>query len=94
MSWTWNELKAFCNALPESELDHKVILWRESEAITDISAMQLEEDHYIDLQNDEDGCFPESIMHGFIRDEDAYPEGIDGFKKVYGMGFPLLTENF
>ena len=31
---TWKELKEFANSLPENELDKKVILWREDEAIT------------------------------------------------------------
>ena len=54
---TWKELKEFANSLPEKELDKKVILWREDEAITNIEANQLEEDHYIDLEYSEYGCF-------------------------------------
>lgn len=45
---TWNELKDFCNSLPESFLEKNVIMWRDEECISDISARQLEEDHYIE----------------------------------------------
>jgi len=89
----WRQLKEFCINLPEQELDKKVILWREDEAITAIEAMQLEEDHYLDPE-DEMGCFPESTAKSFIEDVDAYPDGMDSFKKVYDKGNPILWEEF
>lgn len=83
---TYQELKDFCNSLPESELSKKVILWREDEAITDISAEQLQEDHYIDVDNSEDGCFPAS--------ECKHLDPETKIKKVYDKGTPILHENF
>jgi len=59
----WEELKKFCNELPEEELKKKVILWREGECINDMDATQLTEDHY---QTDgDDGCYPlgEADLH-------------------------------
>lgn len=82
----YQELKDFCNSLPESELSKNVILWREDEAITDISAEQLQEDHYIDLDNSEDGCFPVS--------ECKHLDPETKIKKVYDKGTPILHENF
>lgn len=90
----WLELKQFCNSLPEEELQKKVILWREDEAVTDINAIRLEEDHYIEPESDDEGCFPESTKNSLISDEDAYPEGESHFEKVYDKGHPILQENF
>ena len=80
------ELKAFVNDLPESELDKQVILWREDEAITKIEAEQLEEDHYIDLDDPENGCFPVSECKNLEPDT--------RIKKVYDKGHPILWEEF
>lgn len=83
---TYQELKDFCNNLPEAELNKKVILWRENDAITNIMAEQLTEDHYIDVDNTEDGCFPESELKSFYHDMET--------KKVYDKGTPILHEIF
>lgn len=82
----WKTLKDFCNSLPESELEKNVMLWRESEAITDISAEQLEEDHYIDKENPDDGCFPISEAKDLDKDTKI--------KRVYKKGHPILHEIF
>lgn len=90
----WNQLKDFCNSLDEEQLKHNVILWREDEAITDIDAITLEEDHYINPEASE-GCFPESEANYLIKtDPESYPDGIDFFTKVYDKGHPVLHENF
>lgn len=82
----WKELKDFCNNLSESELEKNVILWRECEAITDIEAEQLDEDHYIKRDSPEDGCFPVSEC----KDLDKGTK----IKKVYDKGHPILHEVF
>lgn len=82
----WKHLKDFCNSLPESELEKNVMLWRESEAITDITAEQLSEDHYIQRDNPEDGCFPGSECKHLDPDTKI--------KRVYKKGHPVLHENF
>lgn len=77
------------NSLPEMN-QIKAILWREDEAITNIEANQLEEDHYIDLEYSEYGCFEESEM--------KYQLGMmktnlkKNYKKVYDKGTPILNE--
>lgn len=83
---TYQQLKEFCNQLPEAELNKKVILWREDEAIMEIQAEQLAEDHYIDVDRTEDGCFPASELKQFY-------EGIET-KKIYDKGTPILHEIF
>lgn len=91
----WRELKDFCNSLPESELEEKVILWREEEAITDISASQLEEDNYVDNEREEDGCFGKSEAESQIKmSPEDFPNGLEHFTKVYDKGNPILHENF
>lgn len=80
--WNWQQLKDFCNSLDENQLNEPVILWRESEAINNITAFQLDEDHYI-AEGDE-GCYPLS--------DATEPE--EDLKKVYDKGTPLLFENF
>lgn len=91
----WRQLKDFCNNLPESELEKNVILWREDEAITDISANQLDEDHYIDERDSDNGCFPLSEAQSQIKsDPKEFSKGLAGFKKVYDKGSPILYENF
>jgi hypothetical protein len=90
---TWNEIKVFCNSLNEEQLKEKVLLWREDECIA-VSAHELEEDQYLDEDTDE-GCVPESTMHQLIKDDpDAYPDGVEHFKKVYSKGRPMMIENF
>lgn len=93
----WKKLKDFCNSLPESELEKNVILWREDadDVITDIDAEQLPEDQYLDIENEEDGCFDKSEAESRIKAmPDDYPDGIDHFRKVYDKGHPILHENF
>ncbi|WP_202703140.1 hypothetical protein [Flavobacterium sp. UGB4466] len=82
----WKELKDFCNNLPESELEKKVILWREDEAVVDIYAQGLEEDHYINVDDKDSGCF--SVSEAKFLDKDIR------IKKVYDRGHPILHENF
>lgn len=80
----WNELKKFCNSLPEDQLEKNVVMWREESAISDIGAEQLQEDHYMDIEEDVDGCYPES--------EAQYP--LEELKKVWSKGDAILFENF
>jgi hypothetical protein len=79
---TWNELKKFCDSLPEDQLERKVILWREDEAINNIEAEHLSEDHYIG--EDDDDCYPESEAE----------EPIEDLKKVWSKGDAILWEKF
>jgi len=85
---TWKELKDFANSLPESELEAKVILWREDaeDVITDIDAEQLEEDYYIQVDEPENGCFPVSEC----KELDSKTK----IKRVYKKGHPILSEVF
>lgn len=85
---TWNELKEFANSLNEEQLNKPVILWRESEAITDISAEALAEDHYIDLEEDE-GCYPLSAVGLTVEEAEE-----KGFVLTHPKGFPILHEGF
>ena len=78
----WKQLKEFCNSLDEEQLERKVILWREVEAISAIDAMKLQEDHYIG--EDEEACYPESEAK----------EPLDNLKKMYQKGDPILWEDF
>lgn len=82
----WKELKEFANTLDEKQLEQKVVLWREDEAITSIEAEQLHEDHYISKDEPEKGCFPVS--------EAKHLEHETKIKKVYDKGFPILWEKF
>lgn len=84
----FRELKDFCNSLPESELDKKVILWREDaeDVITEIEAEQLEEDYYIQVDEPENGCFPVSECKELEPDVKI--------KRVYKKGHPILSESF
>jgi len=93
----WKQLKDFCNSLPESELEKNVILWRENaeDCISDIDASELDEDNYVIIESEEDGCIPESECQSLIKNnEDDYPEGMEHFAKVYDKGHPILHENF
>lgn len=83
---TWHELKEFANSLSEEQLNKKIILWREDEAITRIDAEQLEEEHYINVDDSENGCFPVSEC------KDLDPE--TKIIKVYDKGHPILWEEF
>ena len=92
---TWNELKEFCNSLPEHELGKNVFMWREEECIDKIEAEQLEEDYYVHLERPEDGCVSESDANSLIRDNgDEYPNGMNDFVKVYDKGHPILWAGF
>ena len=90
----WKKLKEFCNNLPETELEKEVILWREDEAVSQIKAMCLKEDHYVDPELSENGCFPETDAKSFIGYEESYPNGLSDLKKVYDKGHPILWEDF
>jgi hypothetical protein len=79
----WKQLKDFCNALPEEQLEKRVILWREDECINSIYANELDEDQYMH-DEDEEGCYPLS--------QAEHPE--HELKKVYEKGHPVLIEDF
>lgn len=89
----WKELKEFCNNLSESDLEKKVILWREEDVIADINVMSLEEDHYIGDESS-DHCIPESEAKSIADDPDEFPNGIEDMIKVYDKGHPILWEVF
>lgn len=78
----WKELKEFANSLDEKQLSKKVVLWREGETLTSIEPKELQEDHYISIEEPENGCFPVS--------EAKYMEPETKIKKVYDKGFPIL----
>ena len=82
----WKKLKEFANSLDEKQLEKKVILWREDEAIITIECEALEEDHYINKDEKENGCFP--ISEAKHLDPDTK------IKKVYDKGHPILWEKF
>lgn len=82
----WSKLKEFCNSLDEKQLEMDVVVWREDEAISEINAEALKEDHYTDPENPMEGCFPLSDL---IDEED-----ISLLKKVYDKGHPILWEKF
>ena len=90
----WKKLKDFCNSLDEKQLKSEVLLWQEDTTITEIEAMKLEEDHYVDPDNDENGCFSKSDAKGVIEDKDEYPNGMKHLQKVYDKGHPILWEDF
>jgi len=83
----WRQLKEFANSLDEKELDKNVILWRESEAIKNIEAEVLSDDHYIG--KDEEGCY--TLQDAGLELEDVAKENL---KKVFDKGSPVLLENF
>lgn len=82
----WKQLKDFCNNLPESELEKIVVLCREDaeDAITEITAEQLDEDHYIERESPEKGSFPVSECKELDPDTKI--------KRVYKEGHPFLHE--
>lgn len=89
----WKQLKDFCNGLTEEQLQEKVIMWREHEAVNEIEAMALEEDNYMNTNIDyNDGCMSESEMKSQINKNHNLSR--EDFKKVYDKGFPVLWENF
>lgn len=88
----WKKLKDFCNGLTEEQLQEKVIMWREDECVNRIEAMTLSEDHYINKEDNEHGCFDESEMNSQINQNQELSR--EDFKKVYDKGFPVLWENF
>lgn len=91
----WKKLKDFCNSLPESELEKNVIMWREDEAVTNITAEQLEEDYYLSNEDKESGCFPQKEAESQIKQNpEEHPDGLEHFTKVYDKGHPVLMEIF
>jgi hypothetical protein len=82
----WKDLKNFCNNLTEEQLEQKVLMWRETEVISDINAMKLCEDYYIEKENPEEGCFPASECQDLPKETKV--------KKVYNQGTPILMEDF
>lgn len=77
-------MKDFCNKLPEEVLQNKVILWQEDRAVNEIIPMILDQDHYLDPENFEYGCFPKSEASGSLKK----------LNKVYSKGDPILIEKF
>lgn len=92
----WKQLKDFCNGLTEEQLEKKVVIWREDEAISNIETTLLEEDYYIEKESGSpEGCFEESEANYMIENNpEDYPNGLGDFKKVYDKGHPLLWEKF
>lgn len=89
---TWAQMKSFCEGLNEEQLKAKVIVWQEDEVITDLNAMQLDQDHYINVDRPELGCSP-------IQDHECqeyHSKGIraEKFRKVYDKGHPVLWQDF
>ena len=80
-------MKEFCDSLGEEQLNEKVIVWREDEAISDLEPTKLEADHYIG--KGEHGCYP--LDEAGLTLKDAEEQGL---KKVYDKGYPILMENF
>jgi hypothetical protein len=66
---TWDELKAFCNALPESELQNPVVEWGEETAGYFTAAERLSEDYVID--DSMDSCIEESEYEAYKEDYEA-----------------------
>ena len=84
---TWKDLKEFANSLDEKQLENKVVVWREEEAISDFEANTLEEDHYIG--DNDDGCY--SLRDAGLTIEDAKEQGLE---LAYPKGHPIIFENF
>ena len=78
----WKELKIFCDSLTKDQLENAVVIWREDECISDLEPLVLEEDYYLDEEEGDGLCFPESECGGDINSPNL--------KKVYEKGFPLL----
>ncbi|MCU0351769.1 MAG: hypothetical protein MUF43_13230 [Flavobacterium sp.] len=90
----WKELKDFCNSLTEEQLQQKVAMWLDDEEVTDIDAITLSQEYYIDNE----GCFEtylrlEDVKEIIKDDAITYPNGLDDFKKVYKTGDPILLDN-
>jgi len=83
----WKKLKEFCNSLDELQLEKKVILWREEEAIINMDAEILADDYYIG--NGEDGCYTLSDAGFSVEDIEE-----KGLKIAYEKGNPILCEEF
>ncbi|MBW2961297.1 hypothetical protein [Mesonia aestuariivivens] len=84
---TWKDLKEFANSLDEKQLEKKVVVWREEEAISDFEAITLEADHYIG--DNDDGCY--SLSDAGLTIEEAQKEGLE---IAYPKGHPIIFENF
>lgn len=89
---TWNELKQFCNNLPEQFLDKKVIIWRDDEYFSSIEVFELDQDHFVDEDSEENGCISENEMIKLINEDPVnYPDGVDHFRKCYEKGHPIIN---
>lgn len=90
---TWKELKDFCNDLSSEHLNGNVVLWREDECLNDIFPRILEENFYIDSDNWDNGCIPESECLNIVNDNvDDYPNGLEDLSLCYEKGYPILEE--
>jgi len=90
----WNDLKQFCNKLPESELNKDVILSTEDDVIRDIDAEVLTEDYVYHEDYPDEGCFPRSELDKNDPDYDlyeiTYPKGM----AILWGGFALAIDYF
>lgn len=84
-NWTWQDMKDFCNSLPESEMNKPVQLIREEEVIGKIYGEQLGENMLYDPEEREEGCIEESEIP-----ETDWPN----YEIAYNKGTALLFENF
>ena len=78
-SFTWKDLKDFCNQLPEEELNNTVKWWGEERGGNVLLADRLDEDF---VQTDY-GCEPASVQE--------YEEGQDPYPVVFKKGTPILS---
>lgn len=91
----WRQLKDFCNELTEEQLEKKVVIWREDEAISEIEPTLLVEDYYANEDVLDDKCAKELEVLDIIKNNpEDYPNGLGDFKRVYHKGHPMLWENF
>lgn len=86
-------MKDFCDSLSPEQLEKKVVIWREDEAISKMDPVILESDQYI--ADDMEGCVDEDEAKYIVEfSPDDYPNGMADFKKVYEKGHPILMEDF
>lgn len=80
---TFGDLFEACKPLTNEQLNNPVLVLREDETVHKISFEVLNENYIVDVENTEQGCFPES---------DADPDMET--RVAYKKGTPILWENF